>query len=317
VKPKIAIFSGPSATIQNSAPLVTSNKAREKHGLEPRAHPDGSPIRFDALRPQRLAAPVTVYVEQFSAHPLERDAAELYAPPDGYISANGEFHKEKQSDADIPVYEITLTPEDGLYALPYMARQANGQAWDGDGTGQGAPFEQTRIPFFPDASRIVEEIDRFGFADEGVAGILDGKADFDFYRALPSGGYRKGLPAARRTDVGSEDIPPETLDHDFFVYRPPHLGRSPTTKNLARLTNIVQKAMASGQYAGGIWLEGSPSVEETTYWLNLLIDTTVPLVGNSAQRAHGELSADGDRNIVDSVDYINSRIWADAEGRDV
>ena len=41
--------------------------------------------------PQRLAAPVTVYVEQFSAHPLERDAAELYAPPDGYLDVRGRF----------------------------------------------------------------------------------------------------------------------------------------------------------------------------------------------------------------------------------
>src|SRR5581483_11522752 len=119
-----------------------------------------------------------------------------------------------------------------------------------------------------------------------------------------------------RTDVGEGDIPPETLDEDFFVYRPNILGRSPTTANLARLTNVVQRAMASGQYAGGIWLEGSPSIEETIYWLNLLIDTTAPLVGISAQRAHGELSADGDRNIVDSVDYINSRIWAGEDGRD-
>src|SRR5205814_1325856 len=45
-------------------------------------------------------------------------------------------------------------------------------------------------------------------------------------------------------------------------------------------------------------------------------DTTVPLVGNSAQRAHGTLSADGDRNIVDAVDYINSQIWAGEDGRD-
>jgi hypothetical protein len=46
-------------------------------------------MRFDVLRPQRLAAPVTVYVQQFSAHPLERDAAELYAPPDGYVDVQG------------------------------------------------------------------------------------------------------------------------------------------------------------------------------------------------------------------------------------
>jgi hypothetical protein len=32
-RPKIAVFSGPTATIQNSEPLVTSNKARARHGL--------------------------------------------------------------------------------------------------------------------------------------------------------------------------------------------------------------------------------------------------------------------------------------------
>jgi hypothetical protein len=58
---------------------------------------------------------------------------------------------------------------------------------------------------------------------------------------------------------------------------------------LARLTNVVQQALCSGKYFGGIWLEGSPFVEETTYWLNLLIDTTVPIVGNSSQRPHGAI----------------------------
>src|SRR5262249_36780728 len=63
------------------------------------------------------------------------------------------------------------------------------------------------------------------------------------------------------------------------------------------------------------WLEGSPSVEETTYWLGLLIDTSVPLIGISSQRAHGSLSNDGDHNIVDAVHYIKSTVWADSEGR--
>ena len=102
-RPRIAVFSGPTATIQNSEPLVTSNKAREKYGLPLRMNPDGSPARFDVLRAQRLAAPVTVYIEQFSAHPLERDAAELYAPPDGYLDAAGVFHKERTSPDDRPV----------------------------------------------------------------------------------------------------------------------------------------------------------------------------------------------------------------------
>src|SRR5438445_3009422 len=122
MKPRIAHFAGPNATILNTPPLVTSNKAREKYGLPLLTDPDGSRGRFDVLRPQRLASPVTVYVEQFSAHPLERDAAHLYGPPDGYLDQNGHLHKERQSAADKPVYEVALKPEDGLYPLPYMAR---------------------------------------------------------------------------------------------------------------------------------------------------------------------------------------------------
>ncbi len=315
-KPKIAVFSGPTATIQNSEPLVTSNKARAKYGLPLRTNADGSPMRFDALRPQRLAAPVTIYIEQFSAHPLERDAAELYAPPDGYIDASGVFHKERQGPHDVPVYEVVLRPEDGLYPLPYMARQANGQAWEDDGPAALAPPAQCRQPFYPDASRLFEEIDRLGIGDEGVASLLSSKASFDFYRALPSGGYTQGLAAWARTDVGEGDIPPERLGREFFPYRPTHLRWEPPMSSLARLTNMVQQALASGQYAGAIWLEGSPFVEETSYWLNLLIDTPVPIIGNASQRAHGAVSNDGDRNIIDAVDYILSRIWVGENGHD-
>src|SRR5919108_1948226 len=208
-KPKIAVFSGATATIANSETLVTSNKARQQHGLPLRANPDGSRARFDVLRPQRLARPVTVYVEQFSAHPLERDAAELYGPPDGYLDSAGVFHKQRTSPDDKPVYEINLQPEDGLYPLPYMARQASGKAWEMDGTEQNVPAEFCRVPFFPDGSRLFEEIDRSGISDEGVGCLLSGKADFDFFRAVPSGGYARGQSAGQRTDVGDGDIAPE------------------------------------------------------------------------------------------------------------
>ncbi|MDP3767144.1 MAG: asparaginase, partial [Dehalococcoidia bacterium] len=172
MKPRIAVFAGPTATVQNTEPLITSNKAREKYGIPPRTNEDGSPMRFDALRPQRVAAPVTLYIEQFSAHPLEGDAAEIYAPADGYIGPDGVFRKERSSRQDRPVYEVTLRPEDGLYPLPYMARQANGEPWDGDGAGPDAPQEQCRQPFFPDPSRLFEEIDRLGIGEDGVANLL-------------------------------------------------------------------------------------------------------------------------------------------------
>jgi L-asparaginase len=304
-KPKIAVFSGPTSTIQNNKPLVTSNKAREQYGLPLKKDAWGQPA-VDWPRYQRLAAPVTVYIEMFTAHPLESDVAELYAPPDGFVNAEGKFSKEKTSPADKPVYAVTLKPEDGLYALPYMGRQADGQPWESTATRPGAPFSQARQTFVPDASRIFAEIERNG-------GGIVAKADYDFYRAVPSGGYTKGLPAAKRTDVGSGDIPPEKLGEDFFTYGP--YGAAQIRPKLARAVNFVQTALDSGQYAGALWLEGSPTVEDTSYWLSLLVDTRLPIAANAAHRGRGDISADGDGNIVNSIDYILSKIWADENGR--
>jgi len=314
-KARIAHLAGPNATIQNTPPLVTSNKARAQRGLSLLTHPDGSPARFDVLRPQRLAAPVTVYVEQFSAHPLEADAAELYGPPDGYIDSAGQVHKEQRSAGDKPVYEVELRPEDGLYPLPYMATQADGAAWEEECTFPGAREAKARQGFFPDGSRSFEEIDRLQIGESGTGNLISAKAEIDFYRVLPPSGYTKGLPADRRTDTGLGDIRPERRGVDFFPYKPPHLAASAPRTALARATNAVQEILASGKYDGAIWTEGSPRIEETIYWLNLLVDTTLPICGNAAQRPHGMISNDGPKNIVDSVDYIASRVWADEQGR--
>ena len=300
-KPRIAVFSGPNATIQNNKPLVTSNKAREQYGLPLRRDASGQPL-VDWPRYQRLAAPVTVYVEMFTAHPLEADAKELYAPPDGFVDARGVFSKAPTGPNDKAVYAVTLKPEDGLYALPYMGRQANGQAWESTVT-RGTPLDQSRQTFVPDASRIFEEIERNG-------GEIRAKADYDFIRAVPAGGYTKGLPQAQRTDIGSGDIPAETLGIDFFPY-----GASGSRPELARAANVVQRALATGRYAGALWLEGSPTIEDMAYWLSLVVDTTVPVVANAAHRDRGSISADGDGNILDAIDFIVSKVWADERGR--
>jgi hypothetical protein len=313
-KARIAHLSGPNATIQNTPPLVTSNKARQKYNLPLLKLPDGSMARYDALRAQRLAAPVKLYVEQFSAHPLERDAAELYGPPDGYLDAKGNFRRERSGANDKPVFEVELLPEDGLYPLPYMARQADGQAWEEECAKPGAPAEQARQGFFPDGSRCFEEIDRLSIGPYGVANSVSSLADVDFYRLLPPSGYTKGLPAQLRADVGQGDIPPETRGRDFFPYKPAHLAARPPRPALAHATNMAQKVVSSSKYDGAILTQGSPTIEETAYWFNLLIDTTLPICANAAQRLHGQMSNDGPQNLVDSVIYIRSRVWADAQG---
>lgn len=271
-KPKIAVFSGPRSTVANSPTLVTSNKGRL----------DGErviPGRFDHLVPQILFEPVTVRIKKFSGHPLEEDAKEVYLD-------NGKEY-----------WEVELRPEDGHYLLPYMARRS-------DGSELGVPFEDADLDdpdlnfggrqfFYPDASAVFEHIDRTiaGRDAHGEANILDRLADFEFIRALPPAGYKK------RGEVPGKD---------FFPYKPSALSSFPPAWALARIVNTVQKTLESRKYVGAVWLEGSPHLEETLYWLNLLIDSDLPLAGVSSQRAHGTLANDGDRNIVDAVGYVLS-----------
>jgi len=295
--PKIAVFSGPTATISNSPPLITSNKARAEHGF------DLLPGRFDALRPQRLATPVTVYVEALSAHPLERDAADLYAPPDGWLDEGGEFHRADPGFGT-PVHRIRLEPGDGLYPLPFMGRQADGSPWDGPGVDPISDHDHTRQTFYPDSSRLYEEIDRLGIGGDGGANLLSSQARFDHFRAAPSGGYRRATQ-------------PEVPGEDYFGYYPFHLRTEPHLGSLARATNMVQNTLDTDEYIGAQWLEGSSTTEETMYWLGLVIDTSVPLVGHLAQRAHQLAGADGDRNIIDGVEYLTSGVALDESGRDL
>ena len=138
-RPRIAYFAGSNATIHSIPPLVTSNKARAKYGLAPLTNPDQTPSRFDVLRPQRLARPRSSMSSSSARIRSRDDAAELYGPPDGYLDRHGNFHKERQDPADKPVYEVELRPDDGLYPLPYMSRQADGRAWEADGAEAWRP----------------------------------------------------------------------------------------------------------------------------------------------------------------------------------
>ena len=342
-KPRIAVFSGPQSTIANTAPLITSNQARRNKGLPLLVDAYGEPLRFDSPRLQRLAAPVEVLVAQFSEHPLADDSAELHGPPDGWCDpVTAEFSEEAPLRDDwVPCFRVLLRPEDGPLALPFMGVTRTGEAWD----GPCAPCGGDRQTFFPDASAMFAEIDRLGWTSDGHNNLLSSQAHFDFYRACPPAGYTKGLPAARRTDMGSvsapsphTDVPPEVAGEDFYRYYPYHLATPPTAAALIAATNLVQRvlkpaarpqatnerstdgdaassmgggggAQASGAYAGAQWLEASCVIEETLYWLSLVIDTTVPIVGHSAQRPHGTIGNDGDINIVHGAKYICSGIW--------
>ena len=298
---RVAHVSGPTATIQNTPPLVTASRTRTEGAEAASGRGAGA---FDALRPQRLGRPAVVYVEQFSAHPLEAEYAHLYAPPDGYIGADGEFRTQRATPEDVPVYRIELRPEDGLYPMPYMGRQRNGAPWEQEGTGPGAERGSTRQTFLADGRRAFEEIDRLCIGADGRANVISSLADVDFLRSLPPGG-----------PVSGRDGPAEQAGRDFFGYSPYHLGTVPPRPALATLTNDLQEIASSDIYDGIIFTQGSPQIEETAYWLQLLMEHDRPICCIAAQRRHGQTSADGPQNIVDAIRFIASDQWRNEDGR--
>lgn len=228
-----------------------------------------------------------------SAHPLECEASSHYAPPDGYLDTANHFSKERRSPSDRPVYVAILRPEDGPYLLPYQARRADGSAWERHSPPTG-PDCSVRQTFWPDARSLVEEIERTA---SHLNGNLSARAQFSYHRAAPSAG-----PAIEK--AGRDYFPYGY--HEFF----------PPRSKLAEITNLVQKALAEPGVRGLLWLEGSPRITETLYWLQLLIDTNRPIVGVAAQRPNHRLGADGPQQFVDAVDYILSDAWMDDSGRD-
>ena len=123
-----------------------------------------------------------------------------------------------------------------------------------------------------------------------------------------AGGYTKGLRRRRTHRRGRRRHRAGDAGARFLSLQACHIGTDEPRAALARIANIVQRILASGAYQGAIWTQGSPRVEETIYWLNLLLDTTVPVCGNAAQRPHGQVSDDGPKNMVDSVDYSVARM---------
>ncbi len=224
---RIAHMAWPTATIENTPSLVTSNKAREKRGIPARLPERGTAQRFDALPAQRLAAPAKVYVERFCAHPL----------------------------------------------------------------------------------------DRLGIGVDGLAGTISALAHVDFHRVLPPGGYTHGLAKSARTDTAEGDIAPERQGHDFFAYQPYHIPVQPVRPVLARITNRVQTILADDRYDGAIWTQGSPSVEGSAYWFNLLIDTRMPIACNGPQRPKGQMTNDAPQNILAPVRSFSSSVWDVGSGR--
>lgn len=81
-----------------------------------------------------------------------------------------------------------------------------------------------------------------------------------------------------------------------------------------KLANRVNELLTSGKADGVVITHGTDTMEETAYFLNLVVKSDKPIVFTGAMRNSGSLSADGPLNIYNAV---NVAISKEAAGKGV
>lgn len=81
-----------------------------------------------------------------------------------------------------------------------------------------------------------------------------------------------------------------------------------------RLAQKINESLAQEGIAGVVVPQGSNTSAETAYFLNLTVKSRKPVVVTAAQRPHGSVGADGDKNLLDAVRVAASK---EAEGKGV
>lgn len=84
---------------------------------------------------------------------------------------------------------------------------------------------------------------------------------------------------------------------DFGKYPGPHM----TPELMLTLANKVHEFVASGKYDGIVITHGTDTLEETAYFIDLLIEAPIPIVITGSMKNSSEPDWDGPRNLLDSI----------------
>ena len=199
--PRLAHFAGPNATIRTArrwSPATRRARSTACRCCAPRRQPAAlrrAARRSDWPRPSRSTSSSSART-RWSAMPPS-----CTRPADGYLDAAGVFHRERQGPSDVPVYEVTLVRRTAC--IPAL----HGAAGEWPALGG-----RLRLAAAPGRARAPAVLPRWLAelrGDRSLRHRRAGRRQPDSPRGrtststapLPPGGYKKGLPAARRTDM--------------------------------------------------------------------------------------------------------------------
>jgi L-asparaginase len=123
-------------------------------------------------------------------------------------------------------------------------------------------------------------------------------------RILATGGTIANSPDGRMAvETVLEQIPDISDFADVTIRDYIRIGSSEiSVQNWIDIANAIMEELAEHPETDGVVVtHGSNTAEETAYFLNLVLDTQVPVVVVAAQRQRTTLSEDGSRNLYDAV----------------
>jgi L-asparaginase len=85
--------------------------------------------------------------------------------------------------------------------------------------------------------------------------------------------------------------------YDFGKYPGPHI----TPQLMFKLSKEIQKKVNSKKYNGVVIIHGTDTLEETAYFLDLTIKTSLPVVLTGSMKNSSEPDWDGPKNLSDSI----------------
>ncbi len=123
-------------------------------------------------------------------------------------------------------------------------------------------------------------------------------------RIIATGGTIANSPDGRMAvESVLEQIPAISDIADIAIHDYVRIGSSEmSVQNWIDIANVIMEELTEYPETDGVVVtHGSNTSEETAYFLNLVLDTEVPVVVVAAQRQRTTLSEDGSRNLYDAV----------------